>query len=71
MKELICKCGAVVPDESIYFCESVNLDGDDIGQSGFECNDCSKTYYLVGWVLSDTIEEAKEWLMDDTNWSES
>lgn len=68
MSEIICKCGAIVPDEKIHFSEGFNSDGDEMGHAGFKCNNCGIDYFLVGFVCVDTIEDAKEWLSEDSNW---
>lgn len=61
---VICRCGAIIPDEDIEKINGSNEEGEDYGEVSAYCEKCGTEYETMKWGEWDDLEEAKSVLHD-------
>lgn len=62
--EVICRCGATIPDDYIDYWNGCNELGEDYGKVSAQCPKCKAEYEANQWGEWDSKEEAIECLAD-------
>lgn len=55
---LICKCGAVIPNDNISWTNAVNDLGEDVCLITADCDSCGDELNTSGYMCIETLEDA-------------
>lgn len=56
---VICRCGAIIPDDNTYKWNTSNIEGEDYGVVTGTCDNCSSKFETTQWGECENLEETK------------
>ncbi len=61
---ITCRCGAIIPDDEIDYCNRCNEEGEEYGEVSAQCNICKANYQASQWGEWSNRDEAVEYLKE-------